>query len=114
MNPFHLATIDDLEDPLALQGRSDRLTRNRIGRAPGQATLEYLLSREELSPTDYSLSWALTHFLATRRYDAFIAYLKTMSRMPRSPHRTPPTTPSSSARPSATTWASLARASTAT
>ncbi len=82
LNPFHLATIKDLEDPMAIQGRNSRLIRNRIARTLGHSTMQYLLSREELSPTDYSLSWAFTHFLATKRYDDFIAYLKTMSRMP--------------------------------
>lgn len=89
INPIHIATIQDLEDSLAIQGRNARLTRSRIGPAPGRSTVEYLFSRGELSPTDYALAWGLTHYLANRREDDFVAYLGAMSRLPPFVPRTP-------------------------
>lgn len=82
VNPFHMATLHDLEDSLAIQGRQTRLSRSRIGQIPGRSTVEYLLNRGELTPTDYALAWGLTHFLANRRHDDFVGYLRTMSQMP--------------------------------
>lgn len=81
-NPFHTTTLHELEDTLALQGRGARLTRNRVGQALGRCTVADLIRREELTPTDYTLAWGLTHFLATRRSDEFVSYLRMMSRIP--------------------------------
>ncbi len=80
-NPLHLATIQELDDTLALQGRSARLTRNRVGRALGWRTVADLLVREKLSPTDYAVSWGLTHFLVSKKADEFVAYLKELSEL---------------------------------
>lgn len=44
--------------------------------------VEYLVTKEELSPTDYALAWALTHYLAQKKVSGFIEYLKQMSTMP--------------------------------
>ncbi|MDB5352933.1 MAG: type secretory pathway, VirB10 component [Planctomycetota bacterium] len=81
-NPIHLATIKDLEDPMSLQGRNTALTHRRIARSLGHSTMQYLFHCDELSPTDYSMSWAMTHFLATKRSEGFAAYLRAMSQMP--------------------------------
>lgn len=87
-NARHLATIRDLEDPLSAQvpgnGRPEH-----IGRLPGMPLVEYLVTKPDLSPTDYALSWAMTHYLAVKRVDAFVRYLKTMSRMPPLEPRSP-------------------------
>jgi hypothetical protein len=79
VNPFHMATIRDLQDPLAIELRGRGLAPPRIGRDPRTPLLEYLVTREELNPTDYALSWAVTHFLANKRFDDFLAYLRALS-----------------------------------
>lgn len=78
VNPFHMATIRDLHDPLALQSSRNGPAIPRIGRDPRSPLVTYLLTRDELSPTDYALSWALTHFLANKHFDRFIVYLKAL------------------------------------
>ena len=80
-NPLHTNTLHELEDTLALQGRGARLMRNRVGQAVGRCTVVDLIQRDELTPTDYALAWGLTHFLATRRSDEFVSYLRTMNRI---------------------------------
>jgi hypothetical protein len=51
--------------------------------------VEYLVTRTELSPTDYALSWALTHYLASKRLDDFLAFLEAMRKAPPLEMRTP-------------------------
>jgi len=88
LNPIHLATIRDLDDPLS--GQVAGATRpGHIGRTPGMPLVEYLVTRAELTPTDYALAWGLTYYLARRRADEFVAYLKSMSRLPPLETRTP-------------------------
>ena len=80
VNPIHLATIRDLDDPVPnqFQGEHREAIVARDRRTP---LVEYLVTRKELTPTDYALSWALTHYLATQRLDDFVAYIKRMSRL---------------------------------
>jgi hypothetical protein len=80
VNPLHMATIRDLEDPQSLQVMGNN--RARIGRDPRKPLIEYLVTRTELTPTDYALAWALTHYLALKRGPEFVAFLKMMSQMP--------------------------------
>ncbi|MGE5756172.1 MAG: DUF1570 domain-containing protein [Planctomycetaceae bacterium] len=87
VNPMHMATIRDLQDPLSLQAQGTK--RPRIGRDPKMPLVKYLVTRTELTPTDYALSWALTHYLAQKRVGEFLAYLKAMSRIPPLERRTP-------------------------
>jgi hypothetical protein len=89
VNPMHMATIRDLEDPLSLQAQGQGTRRARVGRDPKTPLVEYLVTRTELSPTDYALAWALTHYLAQKRGNEFLTYLKTMSRMPPLEKRSP-------------------------
>ena len=88
VNPIHMATIRDLEDPLPNQFRGGPrealLARDR--RTP---TVEYLVTQKELTPTDYARAWALTHYLATQRLDDFVAYVKRMSRLKPFEERSP-------------------------
>ena len=42
-----------------------------------------------MTPTEYALAWAMTHYLAFKRGDDFIDYLKTMSEIPPLEPRTP-------------------------
>ncbi len=64
-----------------LQGRSTRLTKQKIGRQHERSMVEYVVTRQKLTPTDYALAWALAHYLANKRFDGFVAYLKAMSKM---------------------------------
>jgi hypothetical protein len=83
-----MATIRDLDDPLS--GQVVGSTRpEHIGRKPGQPLVEYLVTKTELTPTDYALAWAMTHYLAHRRVDDFVAYLLQMSDLPPLSTRTP-------------------------
>ena len=80
VNPIHLATIRDLDDPIPNQFRGDH-REAVVLRDRGTPLVEYLATRKELSPTDYALSWALTHYLATQRLDDLIGYIKKMTRL---------------------------------
>lgn len=80
INPFHMATIRDLNDPVTLQLQGRGLVPPRLGRDPGTPLVEYLVTRAELTPTDYALAWALTYYLANKRFDDFVAYLKDLGR----------------------------------
>ena len=76
VNQLHIATLDDLEDDLTQQAGGN--TRGRVGAHWGRSLVEYIITREQLNPTDYALAWTVTHFLANERRDDFIAYLKEM------------------------------------
>jgi hypothetical protein len=80
VNPLHMATIRDLEDPQSMPVLG--MNRPRIGRDPRMPLVEYLVTRIELTPTDYALAWALTHYLALKRGPDFVEFLKTMSQSP--------------------------------
>jgi hypothetical protein len=81
VNPQHLATIRDLADPLS--GQVPGAVRpEHIGRPPGMPLVEYLITKNDLNPTDYALAWAMTHYLAKKRVDEFVDFLRTMSEMP--------------------------------
>ena len=45
--------------------------------------------KTSLTPTDYARAWAMTHYLALRRGDDFVKYLKAMSQIPPFEPRTP-------------------------
>ncbi|HWE37150.1 MAG TPA: DUF1570 domain-containing protein [Isosphaeraceae bacterium] len=89
VNPFHMATISDLQHPddLHLQGQG-RKARN-IGKAVRRPPLEELVMKTDLTPTDYALAWALTHYLAKRRGPEFVAFLKAMGALKPGTERTP-------------------------
>jgi hypothetical protein len=89
VNPFHMATIRDLQDPLAVHLR-DRGPVEKKARDPRQSLVEYLITRTELTPTDYAWSWALTHYLANRRFDEFLKYLQDLSQRPPRPQPVQP------------------------
>ena len=88
VNADHLATIRDLDDPLS--GQVEGTVRpEHIGRPPKMPLVEYLVTKTDLTPTDYALAWGMTHYLAMRRVDGFVRYLKRMSMMPPLVTRTP-------------------------
>ena len=80
VNSLHIATIRDLDDPLPNQfqvgGRPPLVSRDR--RTP---LVEYLVTQKELTPTDYALAWALTHYLISKRIDDFVTYIERMSQL---------------------------------
>jgi Protein of unknown function (DUF1570) len=80
VNSLHMATIRDLDDPLPNQfhggPRQPIVPRDR-----GKSLVEYLVTQKELTPTDYALSWALTHYLAKMRTADFVDYIKRMSQL---------------------------------
>lgn len=78
VNPFHMATIADL-------GANPR----RSGRSGRRSTIDDLIAKTELTPTDYALSWALTHYLALKRGEEFAAYLRTLGKLSPADVRTP-------------------------
>ncbi len=79
VNPIHMATIRDLEDPLPNQVRGGPRD-SFLDRDHRSSTVEYLVTKQDLNPTDYARAWALTHYLATQRLDEFVAYVKRLSR----------------------------------
>ena len=84
----HMATIRDLDDPLSGQVEGG-VRPEHIGRPPRMPLVEYLATKTELTPTDYALAWGMTHYLAQRRVDDFVRYLKQMSTIPPLANRTP-------------------------
>ena len=89
INGLHLATIRELDDPRsnAIHGKDAR--GKNLLREPGQPLVESLVRKPQLTPTEYALAWAMTHYLAFKRGDDFIAYLKDMSRIAPLEPRTP-------------------------
>jgi hypothetical protein len=89
INGLHMATIRELEDPLsiALHGQDSR--GKDLLREPGKPLVESLIRKPRLTPTEYALAWAMTHYLASKRGDDFIDYLRSMSRIPPLEPRTP-------------------------
>ena len=82
VNPLHIATLEDLKDSQALQGSNNLTTQVRLGPPKTETSLvEYLSARKQLGPTDYSLSWALTHYLANKQTPRFLDYLKEMGQL---------------------------------
>lgn len=82
INALHMATIRDLEDPHSMQVKSRHEHTSRTGRDPGKPLLESLIRADHLSPTDYALAWALTHYLALKRGDDFVKFLIEMGKLP--------------------------------
>ena len=89
INGLHMATIRELEDPLSVAIRGDDAQAKRLVREPGKPLVECLVRKTHLTPTEYALAWAMTHYLAFKRQDDFVEYLKAMSQIPPLEPRTP-------------------------
>ena len=89
INGLHMATIRELEDPLSVAIRGDDAQSKALVREPGKPLVECLVRKTHLTPTEYALAWAMTHYLAFKRQDDFVAYLKAMSQIPPLEPRTP-------------------------
>jgi Protein of unknown function (DUF1570) len=85
VNALHMATIHDLKDQAELQRRYGGPGR----RVPRPPLVEELAKKTELTPTDYATAWALTHYLATKPFKEFIAYVKEMGEMSPTERPTP-------------------------
>ena len=90
INSLHMATLRELEDPLANEvddatsTMPDPRRRDRSWSRPNPWS-----PKTALTPTDYAQAWALTHYLALKRGGDFVRYLKAMSQMPPLEPRTP-------------------------
>ncbi len=84
-----MATLRELNDPLSceIEGAESRPIQV-AGRHPMTQT-ESLLLKSALTPPDYAQAWALTHYLAKKRGDDFVKYLKAMSQIAPLQPRTP-------------------------
>lgn len=81
VNPIHMATLRDLNDPFARVVNNNLPANARIDKPAGIPMVEYLVTRQQLNPTEYALAWALTHYLATRKTKEFAAYLAEMAKL---------------------------------
>ncbi len=89
INGLHMATIRELQDPLAVAFRGDGDQAKAMVGQPGKPLVECLVRKTHLTPTEYALAWAMTHYLAFKRQDDFVEYLKAMSQIPPLEPRTP-------------------------
>ncbi len=89
INGLHMATIRELEDPLSAAVRGDDAQSKALVRERGKPLVECLVRKTHLTPTEYALAWAMTHYLAFKRQDDFVEYLKAMSQIPPLEPRTP-------------------------
>jgi hypothetical protein len=89
INPLHMATLCELDDPLS----SELLDDAQRAEAPAGPTrlvdAESLVKKTQLTPTEYAQAWALTFYLALQKGPEFREFLKSMSRMPPLEPRTP-------------------------
>ena len=89
VNSLHMATIRELEDPIAHQMNAAAIPAVKIAHKVPVSRSEALLKKTALTPTDYAEAWALTHYLAQTRCPEFVQYLKAMSQIPPFESRTP-------------------------
>jgi hypothetical protein len=83
VNPFHMATVIDLQDPATLLSHlrgsgPDAVAAPWTRLGPEEPWVTHLMLRTDLSPTDYALAWSLTHYLAQNHPEAFRSYLLTL------------------------------------
>jgi hypothetical protein len=89
INNLHMATLRELEDPVSLSMRGQDVQTRSLFREPGQPLVEAMIRRTELTPTEYALAWAMTHYLAMERSDDFTRFLRVMAASPPLEPRTP-------------------------
>jgi hypothetical protein len=89
INALHMATLRELDDPLANPVAGPGARANPIRQSPLLCQAESLIRKSRLTPTDYAQAWALTHYLNVERGPDFVEFLKAMSQMPPLEPRTP-------------------------
>ncbi|AMV39192.1 hypothetical protein VT85_17270 [Planctomyces sp. SH-PL62] len=82
INNLHMATLREVEDPVSLSMRGQDVHTKSLFRKPGQPLVEAMIRRHELTPTEYALAWAITHYLAMKRSDDFTRFLRVMAAVP--------------------------------
>jgi hypothetical protein len=87
VNSYHLATLQDLHRERNNPSGMTQPAGYLADRMDHQSMVQYIVTRNELNPTDYALAWSLTHYLNRRHSKDFLAYLRRMGRMtPFEPH----------------------------
>jgi hypothetical protein len=89
INSMHMATLRELDDPLSNRVDVTEVHPIRVARERALTHTESLVLKPALTPPDYAQAWALTHFLAQKRGEDFVKYLKAMSQIPPLEARTP-------------------------
>ncbi|WP_158633343.1 DUF1570 domain-containing protein [Tautonia sociabilis] len=94
VNPFHMATLMDLRHPVPSLAPFPPAVLSSSPQDPGRLALDAswvrrLLLQTELSPTDYALSWSLTHYLARCHPEALRSFLLALGRHPPLEYRPP-------------------------
>jgi Protein of unknown function (DUF1570) len=89
INSLHMATLRELDDPLSNRVDITKVRPIQVARERAPTQTESLVLKPVLTPPDYAQAWALTHFLAQRRGEDFVKYLKAMSQIPPLGARTP-------------------------
>ncbi|MDG3003194.1 DUF1570 domain-containing protein [Paludisphaera mucosa] len=82
INNLHMATLREIEDPVSLSMPGQDVRTKSLFREPGQPLVEAMIRRRELTPTEYALAWAITHYLAMKRSDDFTRFLRVMAAAP--------------------------------
>lgn len=81
VNAIHMATIKDLNDPIPPAFQAMGIAAPKVDRDPKQPLSAHLVTQTDLSASEYALSWAMTHYLATKKSAEFNEYLKEMARL---------------------------------
>jgi hypothetical protein len=89
INPLNMATIRELDDPLAIQVNGANPPAFQVAQRRLASRTESLVTETRLTPTDYAHAWALTHYLALKRSADFVKYLKHMGQLPPLKPRSP-------------------------
>jgi hypothetical protein len=89
INSLHMATLRELDDPLSNQVNGPDLEPRKVARQHAMIEAEALMLKTALTPTDYALAWALTHYVARKHGEDFVKFLKVMSQVPPLEPRTP-------------------------
>ena len=89
INSLHMATLRELDDPLSISMREPDDRVRPLTRRPGQPIVETMICQTDMSPTDYALAWAVTHYLALKRGPEFTRFLTLMGQTPPLLPRTP-------------------------
>jgi hypothetical protein len=89
INALHMATIRELNDSSSFQVSAPNTHSTRFASQRSTRRAESLMLETSLTPTDYAWAWAMTHYLARRRGDEFVKYLKAMGQIPPLQPKTP-------------------------
>ena len=82
INSLHMATLRELDDPLSLSMMEPDDRVRTLARRPGRPIVETMLRQADMTPTDYALAWAVTHYLALKRGPDFTRFLTVMGQCP--------------------------------